>query len=318
MTHPKVFLSHASEDKKHFVDGFALKLTQNGVDVWLDKWEMLPGDRLVEKIFEEGLEEAEAVIIILSKNSVSKPWVREELNSTIVNRIEKDTKLIPIVIDECEVPAPLKTTLWERINDFSNYEESFERILASIFGASLKPKIGAAPSYSLSVVHQIEGLESLDNLVLKLSCESLTEWPDDPVDPEEVFGKRNDESPPKEQVLESIEILEYQGYFNVSYYMAGGPESWGCHYTITLYGYEEYCKAYVPNYAEVQNSIAGAIVNEKIRTNLELQDKLVLPLPLVTHVIKLLDNNGFIQVSDDISNRLAIYSVSSKLRRALQ
>ena len=55
---PKVFISHASEDKERFVMNFASKLRANGVDAWLDKWEMLPGDSLVDKIFEEGIKEA--------------------------------------------------------------------------------------------------------------------------------------------------------------------------------------------------------------------------------------------------------------------
>ena len=45
---------HASEDKERFVLEFASKLRQNGVDAWVDKWEMKLGDSLVHKIFEEG------------------------------------------------------------------------------------------------------------------------------------------------------------------------------------------------------------------------------------------------------------------------
>jgi len=54
---PKVFLSHASEDKKRFVLEFAAKLRQQGIDAWLDKWEMSPGDSLIDKIFEEGIKQ---------------------------------------------------------------------------------------------------------------------------------------------------------------------------------------------------------------------------------------------------------------------
>ena len=54
-TAPKIFLSHASEDKDRFVLGFARQLRENGVDVWLDQWGMRPGDSLADKIFEEGL-----------------------------------------------------------------------------------------------------------------------------------------------------------------------------------------------------------------------------------------------------------------------
>ena len=55
MNVPKVFLSHASEDKPRFVDNFAQRLRADGVDAWLDTWEILPGDSFVDKIFEEGL-----------------------------------------------------------------------------------------------------------------------------------------------------------------------------------------------------------------------------------------------------------------------
>lgn len=318
MSHPKVFLSHASEDKERFVNEFAAKLANKGVDVWLDKWEMLPGDSLVDKIFEEGLKEAEAVIIVLSKFSVKKPWVREELNSTIVNKIQKGTRLIPIIIDECEVPEALKSTLWETVKDKSSYESSFDRVLASIFGKSLKPKLGQSPSYASSFIHNIEGLEPIDNLVLRLSCESLKESPDDPIEPEEVFGRGDSNAPPKEQVLESLEILEDQGYVTLSHYVGGGSDRWGCHYQVTLYGYEEYCKAYVSEYEENQKTIVAAIVNEGVYINLKLSEKLGISLPLVTHFIKLLENNDFVKTSKEVGLRTAICSVSAKLRRTIQ
>lgn len=318
MTNPKVFLSHASEDKDRFVNEFATKLTQNGINVWLDKWEMLPGDSLVDKIFEEGLKEAEAVIIVLSKCSVQKPWVHEELNSTIVNRIQKGTRLIPVVIDDCAVPESLKSTLWEPIKDISSYDSSLERILASIFGTSLKPKIGKPPSYTSSVLYQIDGLAPIDNLVLRLSCESLKEWPEDPLEPEVIFPASNPEAPTKAQVLESLEILEDQGYVKRSHYFGGGADKWGCYYQVTLYGYEEYCKAYVSDYQEIQNSIVSAIVNENIHVNYDLSKKLDVSIPLVTHVIRVLEHNDFVQTSGEIGTRVSIYNVSAKLRRTMR
>ena len=112
---PKVFVSHASEDKERFVLDFAKKLRSVGIDAWLDKWEMLPGDSLVDKIFEEGIKEADSFIVVLSINSINKPWVREELNTAIVKRISDRTKIIPIVLDNVEVPECLKSTLYEPI-----------------------------------------------------------------------------------------------------------------------------------------------------------------------------------------------------------
>src|SRR5699024_5976348 len=127
----KVFLSHASEDKDRFVIDLATRLRENGVDAWLDKWEMFPGDSLVDKIFEEGLKEADAIIVVLSKLSVDKPWVKEELNVSIVNKISHGTKIIPVVLDDCEIPEALTSTLWQNINNLNNYDEGFKRIISS-------------------------------------------------------------------------------------------------------------------------------------------------------------------------------------------
>lgn len=91
---PKVFLSHASEDKKRSVLKFATSLREKGIDVWLDKWEILPGDSLVDKLFEEGLKEAQAVLIVISAISVTKPWVRQEFKPSAISSAIRATVLL--------------------------------------------------------------------------------------------------------------------------------------------------------------------------------------------------------------------------------
>ena len=54
----RVFVSHSSHDKERFVEPFARRLRERSIDAWLDKWEMLLGDSVVGKIFEEGLKDA--------------------------------------------------------------------------------------------------------------------------------------------------------------------------------------------------------------------------------------------------------------------
>ena len=195
---------------------------------------MLPGDSLVDKIFEEGLKEADAVIAVLSQFSISKRWVKEELNASVVSRISKGTRIIPVVLDGCEVPEALRTTLWEPISDTANYDRSYKRILASIFGTTLKPPIGEPPSYTAAVLANVNGLESIDNLVLKSSCEFLLENPDDPIDPKDLFGEANPAAPPKSEVMDAIDVLEDRGYFSVSRSFGGGPGHWGCHYRVRV------------------------------------------------------------------------------------
>ncbi len=209
---PKVFVSHASEDKQRFVLRFAEALRSKGIDAWVDKWEILPGDSLVDKIFEEGLKNATAVIIVLSKNSVDKPWVREELNASVVQKIANKTKIIPVVIDECEIPAALKSTVWERIRDLEHFQAELDRIVSAIFENRTRPPLGAPPAYLIQPVITIPGLTDLDNLVFKAVCEEVLGRDYPFSSPDEVYGRTDPLQIGREDALDSIEVLENKGH----------------------------------------------------------------------------------------------------------
>jgi hypothetical protein len=207
---PKVFVSHASEDKERFVLSFAEKLRQKGIDAWLDKWEMLPGDSLVDKIFEEGIKESKAVIVVLSKFSVEKPWVREELNAAVVKRINTGSKLIPIVLDDCNVPEVLNATVWERIYNLADYQSEFDRIVAAINGTTDKPPLGPAPAYTKPFLTSIGGLTKMDSLVLKIACEQALETGSDFINTAQTYTA-NKLGIPASELHDSMEVLDMQG-----------------------------------------------------------------------------------------------------------
>jgi len=143
---PKVMVSHAFEDKERFVVKFASNLrTESRIETWLDLWEIAPGESLVEKIYDEGLGEADVVIIILSPVSVEKPWVKEELAVATVKRIKGQCRIIPIVIESCKIPAPLEHLLQLRIKDIKSYERELREIVRAIYGLNEKPPLGSAP-----------------------------------------------------------------------------------------------------------------------------------------------------------------------------
>ncbi|MCJ8352352.1 toll/interleukin-1 receptor domain-containing protein [Moritella sp.] len=315
--HPKVFVSHASEDKERFVTGFATKLRENGVDAWLDKWEMLPGDSLVDKIFEEGLKEAQAVIIVLSSYSVKKPWVREELNASIVSKLSKGTKIIPIVLDDCEVPESLTSTLWEHISDLNNYESNFKRIISSIFGATDKPALGTAPAHTSSVYHEIGGLTKADNLVLKESCEYIIENDDIMVKPESLFGDGDILGFSRSEIKDCIEVLEQHGYLDVSRYLGGGGDNYSCRYRVTTYGLDNYAKSYIPDYSATLDKVISLIVNEDINNNTAIQEKTNKSIVIINHILDVLESNGHVKLSKTMGGMVQVYNVSVSLRRAL-
>src|SRR5579859_6573105 len=105
-TTPKAFISYAHEDKPLAIR-LADNLRKNGVEAWIDVWEIQAGDSLIEKVFEEGLKNCAVFVIILSKASTQSSWVRQELDVAVVNRIRKLTQVIPVLAEECEIPISL-------------------------------------------------------------------------------------------------------------------------------------------------------------------------------------------------------------------
>src|ERR1035441_6025446 len=145
--HPKAFISHATQDHP-FVEKFAADLRTNGVDAWSSKWEIRPGDSIRAKI-DEGLEDCEHFIIVLSKSSINRPWVQSELDAATIRKLDgKVRKIIPIKIEDCgDLPPTLAALLWE---DFSNqpYEGALHRVLDSIFELDVRPPLGKPPKRS--------------------------------------------------------------------------------------------------------------------------------------------------------------------------
>lgn len=126
MDRPSVFLSHSSKDKP-FVSRLATDLKSRGVPVWFDQWELKVGDSLIEKI-ETGISQSGWLAVILSRNSASSDWVQKELRAAQVRELRNsDVFVLPIVIDDCEIPLFLLDKVYA---DFRpSYEHGLEVLL---------------------------------------------------------------------------------------------------------------------------------------------------------------------------------------------
>lgn len=132
----KIFISYSHKDRE-FVERLAHALLEAGEDVWFDQWEILGGDSLVEKIFEEGLSSASAFVVVISPESVKSKWVREELDVATVRRIEGVTKVIPLVIGNAKIPSALRALVW--IDMREKFDEGVQKIINSVHGITQKP-----------------------------------------------------------------------------------------------------------------------------------------------------------------------------------
>lgn len=291
MGNPKVFISHAHEDKKRFVTGFARKLRENGVEAWIDEWEIAPGDSLVDKIFEEGIKECDSFLIVLSKNSVNKKWVKEELNSAVIQRIEKDTDLIPILIDEnIEIPVSLQNTLRVEINDLSNYETELENLLMKLYGVSKKPALGKKPKFVVDYI--IQGYTKLDSLVLRNIGDLIIEKEDFNyiISGKELLKRIEKYSINEDQIQESLEILDNDHQINLT--ITSGSL---IHYPIQLtsLGFLTYAENFIKDFHQVELKVVSAIYNDNLRLDMDIAKKKEIPIAIVDFLLKRYVKEGY-------------------------
>lgn len=101
-----IFLCHASADK-WIVRRVFDDLTDLKHAVWLDEFEIRAGDSIVGKI-NEALGRCVYVVVFLSKNAQGSQWVKREWHSSISRSLSGVTiKLIPVLIEDCEIPELL-------------------------------------------------------------------------------------------------------------------------------------------------------------------------------------------------------------------
>lgn len=310
---PKVFISHATEDKERFVLDFAAKLRTKGVDAWLDKWEMLPGDSLVDKIFEEGIKNAKAVIVVLSNNSVTKRWIREELDAAMVKRVNKGSLLIPVVLDDCAIPECLHSTIWQKIPDLSNYDEALNRILGAIFDHREKPALGDVPEYAKSAATLVNGYTKTDSIVLKIAAETGVGDNSMYADTGSLLAEAGKVGITEETVWESLEVLDQDGLVELARVLGASPPF----LRITTLGVEQYAKTYLSDYEQLKTQVVSCIVNNEMDDATEISSKLNVAVSLVEHVFLLLEMNGYVKICEELGRRKQIYNVSPKLKRAL-
>src|SRR4051794_1456451 len=116
----KFFLSHSSPDKP-FVQKLANDLSDYGHSCWLDEWEIKVGDSITQKI-EQGLGEADYVVLVLSKRSVASKWVEREWRAKYWEQVNSGTKqVLPCLLEHCDVPILLKDL------KYANFVEDYSR-----------------------------------------------------------------------------------------------------------------------------------------------------------------------------------------------
>lgn len=134
------FISYAHRDAP-FVARLAEDLVANGVGVWLDRWEIKVGDSISDRI-QQGIQDSDYLVIVLSPNSVNSSWVREELNAARIKQLEsRQVVVLPVLYQDCEIPPLLKDKYYADCRR-EHYEQGLQELLSVL---APQPKAGRPP-----------------------------------------------------------------------------------------------------------------------------------------------------------------------------
>ena len=146
----EVFLSHSSDDKPR-VEELARRLKQEGIEPFLDKWNLIPGQPWQEAL-EEALGQSAACAVIIGSGPFG-PWHHEEMRAALEHRINGSRgkfPVIPVLLPEaerprgCDLPMFLKRMTWVNFQKDLDDEQAFHRLVCGIQGIAPGPGPGQA------------------------------------------------------------------------------------------------------------------------------------------------------------------------------
>jgi hypothetical protein len=103
---------------------------KENIHVWIDKWELQAGDSILEKI-QSAIVDASVLLVMISKASVESEWCKKELNAGLVRELEeKRVVVIPVVLDNCEIPLFLREKYY--VDFRKDFEQQFKILQDSL------------------------------------------------------------------------------------------------------------------------------------------------------------------------------------------
>ncbi len=144
MTHPlKVFLSHAHADA-NAVRSLYDRLVADGVDAWLDKEKLIPGQDW-EREIRKAVREADVVVVCLSKQFNQRGYRQKEVRIALDEAEmmpEGEIFIIPARLEECENLDSLRKWQWVDLFENDGYEKLMAalRLRAQNIGIRLQPE----------------------------------------------------------------------------------------------------------------------------------------------------------------------------------
>ena len=129
-----VFLSHNSKDKPAVI-ALAERLVAANVRVWLDVWELRPGQPWQE-VLEDIIAHTRSAAVLVGKDGIG-PWENREMRALLNQFVRRGLPVIPVLLSDCpqqpELPLLLQEFTWVDCRG-GKEEEGYHRLVWGITG----------------------------------------------------------------------------------------------------------------------------------------------------------------------------------------
>lgn len=161
---PRVFISYSWESNEHkgWVRSLSERLTQNGVNVRLDQWHIVPGQSLTQ-FMETNVHTCDFALVICTKDYCRKSLIRaggvgyeqQIITGCILAGMQRE-HFIPVVRDgefapgaECSIPGQFLGVYAIDMREGVDMDKATEGLLRAIFKqpAATQPPIGPMPPF---------------------------------------------------------------------------------------------------------------------------------------------------------------------------
>jgi hypothetical protein len=146
MTHPHVFLSYSHDSPEHseWVRKLATDLRRNGVDAFLDVWDLLPGSNFKYRI-ESALASADHVIAVCTpryrevaerRRNIGIGYEDGLVSDTVLGSSGSEKEIIPVLRaghTQDALPAWLQGRFYLDLREDEQYQERVEQLLRMIY-----------------------------------------------------------------------------------------------------------------------------------------------------------------------------------------
>ncbi len=168
-----VFLSYSAKNKR-VVHALAERLRRDGLRVWLDEWEIHPGDMIGLKS-QEGVERSRTLLMCMSRAYFDSAWGTLE-HHTLLFRDPTNThrRFIPLLIEDCRPPdiiAQFAHVDWRTPSD-----DAYDKLLAACRADGTETTEPPAGERAAETTEPAAGEEHADHCRMVLKGHTKSVW----------------------------------------------------------------------------------------------------------------------------------------------